>query len=785
MFMQQRAAHGDLMGAPIAELILNPPRVEPDRISANAMLITPSLGSKEVWIQMPERYGPYLATNADPFVLATLQRAMAEAELHGLRQLRVRGTVSPSLLDNLEQLQFIWERWSAIVRPAGVRYRRVDIEADEVAETVWPSEPSAAVAAFSGGVDSSFTIYRHVTGRAGRGSRDVRAAVLIHGMEIFLHEAASFHGAAERAHRMLDDLGIELIEISTNLRELSLVWEDDFGLYLGAVLTLLSGRFGFGLIASSYPYERLALPYGSTPLTDPLMSSATFRIVHDGAEYDRIEKAQLLGEWDAARQFLRFCWAGRDKSRNCGHCQKCITTLLSFRLAGVELNCFDVPVPDEDVHQVIRGMETAGLKLEAPQLLLRRADELSLEDDWVKWLRQRFERELKHPGFVSTSGSEASGGQRRPLVPLTTGGTRPPFFVVNAIATDASDFQLLASRLGSNQPFYALQPLLSAGTVPLRRTIESMARRCLREIRKVQTHGPFIIGGRSFGALVAYELAVRLESAGEKVALVAAIDSVGPLWCARQLANEVPYDPLMNSARVRAEVDGVEFGDVFSDPAAADAFIRWLRSPAFENDGPTVSRYLHAAYVQRPDLQKAFPVGEDGDGTAGAGLVQWAWDHGCSEIGMQPSLLPSSPAVSRHAPPTLDPRLRSRRRRAVERVLDWVNFATRGTLAPLAVRRRGEVLRIAGENVVRYRGPRLAASVLLIRPDKNTDGSPGALLDRWYGLDVGGLDEQVVAGSSSNILCEPAVASVAEYLDHRIGACLRTWEPGTPDAMSQ
>ena len=110
---------------------------------------------------------------------------MAEAELHGLRRVRVRGTVSPSLLDNVERLQFIWERWSIDCRGReAVRYRRVDIEADDVAETDPPSEPSAAVAAFSGGVDSAFTIYRHVTRRAGRGTRDVRAAALIHGMEI-------------------------------------------------------------------------------------------------------------------------------------------------------------------------------------------------------------------------------------------------------------------------------------------------------------------------------------------------------------------------------------------------------------------------------------------------------------------------------------------------------------------------------------------------------------------------------------------------------------------------
>jgi thioesterase domain-containing protein len=593
-------------------------------------------------------------------------------------------------------------------------------------------------------------------------------------MEIFLHEAASFRGAAERAHRLLDGLGPELIEISTNLRILSLAWEDEFGLYLGAVLTLLSGRFGSGLIASSYPYERLALPYGSTPLTDPLMGSATFQIVHDGAERDRIEKAQLLGEWDAARRFLRFCWEGRDKSRNCGRCQKCITTLLSFRLAGVELSCFDAPVLDEDLHQVIRSMKPAGLRLEAPQLLLRRADQLSLEDDWVTWLRQRYDREREHPGAVYDSSSDASDTQCSAVVPLATGDTRPPLFVVNTVAAAVTDFQFLSSRLGPDQPFYVLQPLVAGAATPLPRTIDSMARRCLHEIGKVQPHGPFLIGGRSFGAVVAYELAVQLEAAGETVALFIALDSLGPLWRTRHLANGVIYDPVMNAARVRAQADGMELGDVFSDMAAADSFTRWLREPAFEHHEGDVSRYVYAVYLQRPDLQRAFPLGEHEGGTARAGLVRWAAEHGRSEMGMQPSLLPASSPQPRRAPPTADPRLRSRRRHAVERALDWVNFVTRGTNAQLAARRRDEIIRIAGESTVRYRAGRLDATVLVVRPDQDAEGLPGAPLDRWYGLELGGLEEHVVVGSPHTMLSEPVVASVAECVERRIVAGLET-----------
>ena len=110
--------------------------------------------------------------------------------------------------------------------------------------------------------------------------------------------------------------------------------------------------------------------------------------------------------------------------------------------------------------------------------------------------------------------------------------------------------------------------------------------------------------------------------------------------------------------------------------------------------------------------------------SAPAGLVRWASEHGCSEMGMQRSLLPAPSAQLRRTPLTVDPRLRSRRRHAVERVLDWANFVTRGSIASLADRRRDEIVRIAGESMVRYRAGRLDAMVLLIRPDKDANGLP-------------------------------------------------------------
>jgi thioesterase domain-containing protein/acyl carrier protein len=369
--------------------------------------------------------------------------------------------------------------------------------------------------------------------------------------------------------------------------------------------------------------------------------------------------------------------------------------------------------------------------------------------------------------------TEGWGVRSGSLVPLSTTGSRPPLFAVTAGDGNVVGYGPLARRLGPDQPFYVLQPFGLDSAAPLHRTVEAMARHYVGQIRKVQSRGPYLLAGRCFGSLVAYEVATRLEAAGERVALLASIDSVGPLWKDRSLANGIAYDRVMNVARVRATEEGLDMGKIFSDHTDADRFVAWLAEPVTDHGGVTVNRYLHAAYLSRPDLQDAFPLGERGDGRSEhAGLAHWAWQGGRTEMGMQPMLLPPPSADARQARPSRDPRLRTRGQHAVDRTLDWMNAASRGAIAPLAAHRRDDVLRIASESVVRYRAGPLAATVALIRPEGEGDGLQHADLARWYGLEVGGVEQYVVAGSHHGMLREPAVASLAECLDRCIVAGL-------------
>ncbi|HEU4328800.1 MAG TPA: amino acid adenylation domain-containing protein, partial [Roseiflexaceae bacterium] len=117
---------------------------------------------------------------------------------------------------------------------------------------------------------------------------------------------------------------------------------------------------------------------------------------------------------------------------------------------------------------------------------------------------------------------------RTPLVPIQPGGSRLPFFCVHPGAGNVLSYLELARLLGPDQPFYGLQAAGLDGEAPPRESVDAMAEAYLAALREVQPEGPYLLGGWSFGGMVAYEMARRLTVEGQEVALLALIDSWAP-----------------------------------------------------------------------------------------------------------------------------------------------------------------------------------------------------------------------------------------------------------------
>lgn len=116
----------------------------------------------------------------------------------------------------------------------------------------------------------------------------------------------------------------------------------------------------------------------------------------------------------------------------------------------------------------------------------------------------------------------------RIVVPVQTRGDKPPFFGVHAHEGGVLFWRDIVSHLPEDQPFYALQARGVDGlATPLNR-VPDMARLYIQELRKVQPHGPYFIGGYSLGGEVAFEMGQQLVRDGEKVDLLAMLDTRNP-----------------------------------------------------------------------------------------------------------------------------------------------------------------------------------------------------------------------------------------------------------------
>ncbi len=146
---------------------------------------------------------------------------------------------------------------------------------------------------------------------------------------------------------------------------------------------------------------------------------------------------------------------------------------------------------------------------------------------------------LEQAGAGGAPGTQAADGERPAAAPHRRfthlvamhegeGGERMPFFLVAGMFGNVLNLRHLAHLLGADRPFYGLQARgLLGGDAP-HDSVTEAALSMIAEIRQIQPHGPYLLGGFSGGGITAYEIAQQLEAAGEEVALVVLLDTPLP-----------------------------------------------------------------------------------------------------------------------------------------------------------------------------------------------------------------------------------------------------------------
>jgi thioesterase domain-containing protein len=112
-----------------------------------------------------------------------------------------------------------------------------------------------------------------------------------------------------------------------------------------------------------------------------------------------------------------------------------------------------------------------------------------------------------------------------PLVQLKPGSVEPPIFITHGLGGSVMDFYQVVKHIQTPHAIYGMQAKGIDGAEEPSDRIEDMARYSLEAVRQLQPRGPYFLVGYSLGGLVTLEMARQLTAEGEKVALLAMLDS--------------------------------------------------------------------------------------------------------------------------------------------------------------------------------------------------------------------------------------------------------------------
>lgn len=288
-------------------------------LAAEVDAVNGGVSSFRLEISWPASLGVAPSTRIDPFAAALLIPAMALGE-----DLELQGPLSPSLRQNLERAIELLVGWNE-ANEFG-RLHAVRLHAERLEEA--PAGQPRHGLFFTGGVDSF-----HALLELDRAGNRPDALIFIHGFDIPLQRRALFAAIQRRLAGAARQEGFELTAVSTNLRQLTdpiVSWELEHGAGLAFAGLALGGGFSRCTIASADAYVDGA-PYGTHASLDPLWSREGLRFETVGAGKKRSEKlAELAAAGPFVREHLRVCYLNRGGAYNCGHCPKCVRTMVQL-----------------------------------------------------------------------------------------------------------------------------------------------------------------------------------------------------------------------------------------------------------------------------------------------------------------------------------------------------------------------------------------------------------------------------------------------------------------------
>lgn len=292
-------------------------------------------------------YADSLTCNPNAFLIACAVPALHFRE----RRILLEEAVCPELVDGLTTAMHWLRHW--YYEP---ERRMVVIEARKQGNVSSSPNPKRAGTFFSGGVDSFATLELNRRNFQDSHPWSIKDGLISFGLELDRPEA--FDHVLDVLKQAAPAAGVELIPVNTNAyleyREEDRKVGFDFWVYkfqgavLAAIAHAFAKRLGVMSIAATYDLSYLSV-WGSHPLLDPNYSSVDLRIRHDGLVLSRLQKVELIKDWDLALEHLRVCNQGaryEAGNLNCGRCEKCIRTALEMLAVDRLDRCAALPYND-------------------------------------------------------------------------------------------------------------------------------------------------------------------------------------------------------------------------------------------------------------------------------------------------------------------------------------------------------------------------------------------------------------------------------------------------------
>ena len=293
-----------------------------------------------LWFKFPREYEQYISDRADGFVVSLLLLAMQRGE-----DIEVRGSLSSRLVYGMQEYQRIFNSWFP------QNYKLINIKCSDFDDAGLNGRKKVSACAFSGGVDSFYTLWSHLPQNEHIQDYQVSYGLFVHGFDIPLKDERTYQIASENYCEMLQRFGLHLLTARTNMRQFRPDWNYTHGAATIGVALILGRLISRFFMPASKTYTTLE-PWGADPMIDPLLSTETLEVLHDGAGASRMQKIATLAEWSETYPRLRVCWKEPDGLINCCRCDKCVRTMIALEVLGVldQYRTFPLPLTRRAIH---------------------------------------------------------------------------------------------------------------------------------------------------------------------------------------------------------------------------------------------------------------------------------------------------------------------------------------------------------------------------------------------------------------------------------------------------